>query len=513
LLASVKPTIVLVEEAAEILESHILTNIFQSTKQLIMIGDHLQLRPKLEHYPLRTASKQGINFDMSLFERLVKSGYPCTTLSVQHRMTPEISQYVRHMTYPELVDDDSVFDRLDIRGVSSNVAFINHNLFETLGDETTLIQSNSYTNAHEVSMVVGMIKYLLQQGYECKDIVVLTPYLGQLARIRTAIQQDLHIIALLGSLDIGELKKLDAYEEDTNVGHKKGGNNGASLPSQENKIRIATVDNYQGEESSIIIASLVRSNDRGEIGFVSDAERANVLFSRARDGFFILGNKETLMNCRSTEGKKLWTKLLTKMQKCRQIFEGFPTYCKQHEKFYKIKTPEEFNLFVPNGGCDTICDAELILCREVMKHKCLEKCHKSDHTHPCKQQVETLCKRGHKTQRNCFSNSTDNECTEFFSDKCEFGHKRAYICRQGPPKICKTCKSISDKKKDAEKDFQEQEEKLNEQVHKSEINLEEMKILLQKQQFEFETAQTLSRHAQEASALEEELKKTSKTEC
>eukprot|EP01033_Poteriospumella_lacustris_P007880 gene7880-5661_t len=75
---------VLVEEAAEIHESHILVNLKESTKRLIMIGDHKQLRPKLEHYPLRVESGRGIDFDRSMFERLILMGYPYSTLDTQH---------------------------------------------------------------------------------------------------------------------------------------------------------------------------------------------------------------------------------------------------------------------------------------------------------------------------------------------------------------------------------------------------------------------------------------------
>jgi superfamily I DNA and/or RNA helicase len=109
---------VLIEEAAEILEAHVLTCLSPSVKRLIMIGDHQQLRPKLEHYPLRKESGKGIDFDVSLFERLVtKSSFPASLLNVQHRMRPEISRLIRPI-YPSLEDHPSVSNRENLLGIN-----------------------------------------------------------------------------------------------------------------------------------------------------------------------------------------------------------------------------------------------------------------------------------------------------------------------------------------------------------------------------------------------------------
>lgn len=53
-------------------------------------GDHKQLRPKVEQYSLRVESGRGFDLNVSLFERLAKSGYPHATLELQHRMPPEV---------------------------------------------------------------------------------------------------------------------------------------------------------------------------------------------------------------------------------------------------------------------------------------------------------------------------------------------------------------------------------------------------------------------------------------
>ena len=115
-LCKVAPGIILVEEAGEILESHILTAMTAQTKQLILIGDHKQLRPKVNNYSLTIEKGEGYNLNVSLFERLVHAKVPHATLSKQHRMRPEISSLVKKLTYPELEDAEKTKGRPALRG-------------------------------------------------------------------------------------------------------------------------------------------------------------------------------------------------------------------------------------------------------------------------------------------------------------------------------------------------------------------------------------------------------------
>lgn len=69
------------------------------------------------------------NFDISLFERMVKNGFPCYTLATQHRMQPEISALMKPI-YPFLINHESVNDRSNIHGVTKNVYFIHHEMRE-----------------------------------------------------------------------------------------------------------------------------------------------------------------------------------------------------------------------------------------------------------------------------------------------------------------------------------------------------------------------------------------------
>ena len=100
----VKPKIVVIEEAAEVLESHIVSCLTASTQHLILIGDHKQLRPKPNVYELA----KRYNLDISLFERLVRNDFPRVTLEIQHRMRPEIAELVHPLIYPVLENHESV---------------------------------------------------------------------------------------------------------------------------------------------------------------------------------------------------------------------------------------------------------------------------------------------------------------------------------------------------------------------------------------------------------------------
>jgi len=179
---SAAPGIILVEEAGQILESHFLTAMTPATKQLILIGDHKQLRPKVNNYMLTVEKGEGYDLNVSLFGRLVLAGIPHTTLTKQHRMRPEISSLVRELTYPELEDAEKTRGRPALRGFQDNVIFVSHSRpelnAERIADRRDEGAKASKENAYEADMVLKCVRYLGQQGYGNDDIVILTPYLG-----------------------------------------------------------------------------------------------------------------------------------------------------------------------------------------------------------------------------------------------------------------------------------------------------------------------------------------------
>ena len=103
MLRRIQPRIVIVEEAAEVLEAHVMTTLSAQCQHLILIGDHQQLRPNPNVYDLA----ENYNLKYSLFERLVINELEHETLERQHRMRPEIANFLR-LIYPGLIDHHSV---------------------------------------------------------------------------------------------------------------------------------------------------------------------------------------------------------------------------------------------------------------------------------------------------------------------------------------------------------------------------------------------------------------------
>ncbi|KAF8553242.1 P-loop containing nucleoside triphosphate hydrolase protein [Imleria badia] len=337
----VGPKVLLVEEAGEILESHVLTALSHKVDQMILIGDHKQLRPKVNNYELTIERGEGFELNRSLFERLVLKDYPHETLSTQHRMRPEISAFVRELTYPELVDAPSTSERPDVRGVYSNVIFVDHNYPEDddslIGDRGDGGTTSSKQNTYEARMVLKIVRYLSQQGYKSENIVILTPYLGQLRQLRDALKWDNDLI-------LNDLDSLDLA--------RAGISTSAPFESRAKKgrIHLATIDNYQGEESDIVVASLTRSNQFNAIGFMDSPERLNVLLSRARDGLILIGNSQTFLN--SKKGGALWRQFFTLLDNAQYVYQGFPVKCERHPtRVVLLKRPSDFDYFCPDGGC------------------------------------------------------------------------------------------------------------------------------------------------------------------
>lgn len=263
--------VVLVEEAGEILESHVLTALGRQTQQLILIGDHKQLRPKVNNYKLTVEKGEGYDLNRSLFERLIRKGFPHRTLHQQHRMRPEISALIRSLTYPDLVDAPKTQSRPDIRGLQSNVVFISHEHREEEAKETAnwkdMSSVSSKQNRFEVDMVLKCVRYLAQQGYGTEKIVILTPYLGQLHLLQKVLSQENDpVLNDLDSFDLVRAGLLPAASAKLNQRQINLSTIGESFllhlftsnfESSIVGIRLAylfasqSLDNYQGEESMV----------------------------------------------------------------------------------------------------------------------------------------------------------------------------------------------------------------------------------------------------------------------
>lgn len=321
-----------------------------------------QLRPKVNNYELTVEKENGFDLNRSLFERLVLKDYPHQILVQQHRMQPEVSSLVRLLTYPDLVDASRTQNRPPLKGVPDTVVFVNHAQLEGdlpgIGDRKDQGAKTSKKNKFEVDMVYKIVRYLLQQGYKPEEMVVLTPYLGQLTELRKELQSEVN--AMLNDLDAGELARAGLLTN-SNV-------RGEDL----RELRLATIgmcyalalvarvtltklqlfiDNYQGEESDIVIISLTRSNPGKDIGFMYSPERLNVLLSRAKNAMIIVGNASTFTGSR--KGGAIWGKMVSHLREKNHFYEGFPVRCQKHpQKTRLLAVPIDFERECPNGGCE-----------------------------------------------------------------------------------------------------------------------------------------------------------------
>ncbi|KAK3611433.1 hypothetical protein CHS0354_027161 [Potamilus streckersoni] len=308
LIQTVKPTIIIVEEAANVLESHIVTILNPECQHLILISDHQYLRSNSCVYEL--ANKY--NVDILLFERLVKNGLNCVSLLEQHRMRPEISVLVRHI-YPDLRDHSHVKQYENVKGLERNIFFIEHTKEESYDGEY-----KSYFNAHEAKFIVALTKHLLNQGYMRSQITILATEMCQVMTIRRL------------------------------------------LPKKEFEgLRVTAVNNFQGDENDIILLSLVKSTrnitqvegQTNPIGFLNMDNQVCVAISRAKMGFYVVGNFQLLLKY-----SDLWRKIVTTMQDTHEIGSHLPLQCQVHGTTINVACEEDFDES-PNGGCKLPCNA------------------------------------------------------------------------------------------------------------------------------------------------------------
>ncbi|XP_050404013.2 NFX1-type zinc finger-containing protein 1 [Patella vulgata] len=341
-LADIGPKIVIFEEAAEVLEGHIVVNLCKKCEHAIFIGDHKQLRPNPTVHKLA----KEFNLEISLFERLIGNNIPYDTLKLQHRMRPEISTII-HSIYPDLKDHDVVKNYEDILGVDRNIYFISHCQPDEVNCETT-----TRVNQFEGKYLKALCKYLMNQGYRPQRITILATYSGQQHYLSSIMRKE-----------------------------------------QYKNVRIATVDSYQGQENDIILLSLVRSSQEDGIGFLSQNNRLCVAFSRAKMGFYVIGNFEHLQ-----KHSPLIKEMTGKAHKNKIIDECLPLSCPIHGFLIKATQPGHFK--ISSGGCKKQCNTRL-----KCGHQCTRICHGNDRNHQdvqCSNKCVRQCDNSHPCQKLCF---------------------------------------------------------------------------------------------------------------
>lgn len=248
---------VFIDEAAQSLEPACWIPILKS-ERVILAGDHCQLPPTIKS---NEAAKGGLA--KTLFEKGIEKHPDLSTmLLVQYRMHEQIMKFSSHYFYrDELVAHDSVKHAL-LRPHQSPVEFI-----DTAGCGYTEAQDPetlSRFNEEEAQLLIHQVEKLIEEiGLDAwieENITlgIITPYRAQ----------------------VDHLHKLAESSPSLEPLHKL--------------ITINTVDAFQGQERDVIAISFVRSNDKGEVGFLSDIRRTNVAMTRARKKLIMIGDSATL---------------------------------------------------------------------------------------------------------------------------------------------------------------------------------------------------------------------------
>jgi flagellar biosynthesis GTPase FlhF len=219
-------------------------------------------------------------------------------------------------------------------------------------------------------------------------------------------------------------------------------------------------DNYQGEESHIIIISLVRSNAARDIGFMFSPERLNVLLSRARDACIIIGNADTFRGSR--KGGELWKKFFNFITDRGHFYDGLPIFCERHpDRNAILKTPRDFEELSPDGGCQQAwCVPSFSSITRL----------------PYPHSGVTLNCGAHQCPFRCH-NLTDHSkvrCEKPLKHTCPNGHKLGYKCADGPPATCKPCDKEARKEAERLKREFEQQQERERQEHEHERAIAEL---------------------------------------
>ena len=270
--------------------------------------------------------------------------------------------------------------------------------------------AKSFSNAYEVEMVVGLVEYLINSNeYSYQDITILTPYNGQLAAFTQRLQgtcslwlseKDRESLVLDGLLNPEEVP----FGVKVNIG----------LTSM---LRLATIDNFQGEESKVVILSTVRSNFESRVGFLKTPNRINVGCSRAKNGFYIVGNS-TMMSA-----VPMWRQIAKDLSAKGRIGPAFRACCSRHpSKIFHVQSPEQWYQ-IPK--CEIPCGSKL-----PCGHLCTLKCHalalhdRIGCPKPCQKHHEAC---GHQCTKTCGEPCRD--CTfELSSITQSCGHVTVRTC-------------------------------------------------------------------------------------
>jgi ATP-dependent RNA/DNA helicase IGHMBP2 len=248
------------DEASQALEPMVWIPLLKCNR-LILSGDHFQLPPVVKSM----AAKKG-GLDETLLDKCIQLKDAVVLLNRQYRMNAIIMGFSNNYFYNgELVADETVSTHTLINDensyLSKSIEFI-----DTAGcsfDEIQNPETLSFSNPKEGDILFKHLQqlladYALHEHLPAIDIGIISPYKEQREWLKDNI---------------------------------------SDLPLEKNKLNslsIKTIDGFQGEERDVIYISLVRSNDKHEIGFLNDLRRMNVAITRAKKKLVVIGDSATI---------------------------------------------------------------------------------------------------------------------------------------------------------------------------------------------------------------------------
>ncbi|PAA46420.1 hypothetical protein BOX15_Mlig016543g4 [Macrostomum lignano] len=459
LLDLVQPGVLLVEEAAEVSEPHLLACFGHRTEQLILIGDHKQLRPQTESYKLA----KDYHLDVSMMERLIANGIKYDQLELQSRMKPELSILLRDI-YPNLRDNLEVVSRdLQPRCFTVPTFFWTHRELESTSG------GHGATNMEEAQRCVRLAMFLILQGCDPDRITILSAYRRQTGLIRNLFKDFLAKSDFLRIL-IQHRSKRNC--EDLELTESPTEQSNTVVTEADLSVKIFTIDLYQGDENDIVIVSLVRSNPSNNIGFLKTLNRRCVAQSRARLVMVFIGNADCIYD--SPNGK-VWRPLIDAMKGSNCIGSKISLRCPNHaqsvvqsESFDQIPTMSPFCLEVcgiqmscgihscllpcqpphdqEHDNCKVVvpfvhplcnhndtkfcsepigvktCKTKVSMKFTECSHEILKECGMPDSFYKCHEKCERLLNCGHKCLLKCFELCSSRPCKEKVPHRFPCGH-------------------------------------------------------------------------------------------
>ena len=261
-----------IDEAAQALEAACWIPM-RRVSRVVLAGDHCQLPPTVKSI---AALKAGLG--TTLMERIVEMHPEAVTLlKIQYRMNDDIMRFSSDYFYNGQVESAPEVKYRSILDMDIPMTWIDTSEFALDGFESTeefVGESFGRINKKEAELTLMTLQYYFNKVGKQRlldehiDVGIISPYRAQVQYLRRLLMKKEYF------------KPFRRF------------------------ISVNTVDGFQGQERDIIVVSLVRSNESGQIGFLRDLRRMNVAITRARMKLIILGDKDTMTQ--HTFYRKLW---------------------------------------------------------------------------------------------------------------------------------------------------------------------------------------------------------------